>query len=103
MALRVYATGGHLLALADFGGMSKASVSRIVVRVSEAIAALRPIYIKFPQTEEEIRKTQQDFYDLYSFPRVIGAIDGTHIRIQSPGKILFIALCTMSVSTKNKY
>ena len=40
-----------------------------------------------PESNEEIRLTQQAFYEMYKFPKVIGCIDGTHIRIQSPGKL----------------
>ncbi|KAJ8968612.1 hypothetical protein NQ317_011404 [Molorchus minor] len=36
-------------------------------------------------TKYELTKTQTDFYHIASFPRVIGYVDGTHVRIQSPG------------------
>lgn len=74
ICLRVYATGGHLLSIADFGGIHTSTVSRIVKRVSEAIASLRPIYIKFPSTPEEIQATQNNFFAIASFPRVVGVI-----------------------------
>ena len=83
--LRLYATGGHLDQIADYMGMHLSTVSRIVVRVSEAIASLRNMYIKLPEAENNLRKIQQDFYDVAQFPTVIGAIDCTHIKIQSPG------------------
>jgi len=38
-----------------------------------------------PETPEEIRETRQKFFDIAGFPRCIGAIDCSHIRIQSPG------------------
>jgi hypothetical protein len=41
--------------------------------------------IVFPNGIEEIRTTQEDFFNVAAFPRVLGTIDGTHIRIQSPG------------------
>jgi nuclease HARBI1 len=34
---------------------------------------------------EDVRKIQHSFYNISGFPGVLGAIDGTHIRIQSPG------------------
>ncbi|XP_054755070.2 putative nuclease HARBI1 [Lytechinus pictus] len=37
--------------------------------------------IKFPCTQEEVRDTQRRFFLLASFPNVVGAIDGTHVRI----------------------
>lgn len=85
IALRFYATNGFMITMGDYGGMDKSTVSRIVVRVSEAIASLAPIYIKLPQTQEEILRAQRNFFNIAAFPRVIGAIDCTHIKIQSPG------------------
>nr|XP_054774032.1 putative nuclease HARBI1 [Lytechinus pictus] len=38
-------------------------------------------FIKFPCTQEEVRDTQRRFFLLASFPNVVGAIDGTHVRI----------------------
>jgi len=45
--------------------------------------------INMPQSNEEIRTTQQAFYEICKFPRVIGCIDGTLIKIRSPGKLKF--------------
>ncbi|KAJ8914128.1 hypothetical protein NQ315_016205 [Exocentrus adspersus] len=85
ITLRLYSTGGHLQTIADFGGMHVSTVSRIVKRVSEAIAGLYRNYITFPNDIDGLRKIQQDFYDIASFPRVCGAIDCTHIKVESPG------------------
>lgn len=90
--LRLYSTGGHLDTVADFAGMHLSTVSRIVVRVSEAIAELAPLYINMPTDINTITKTQQNFYDTAAFPKCIGAIDCTHFRISSPGKIPPIVL-----------
>lgn len=88
LTLRIYATGSFLITMGDFSGVSTTSVHYIVHRVSEAIARLRPRYIKFPSTEQEIRKEQLGFYNIARFPRVIGCIDCTHVRVQSFGKLL---------------
>ncbi|CAH0731376.1 unnamed protein product, partial [Brenthis ino] len=45
----------------------------------------RRAFIQLPRGSEEIRKTQEEFYKIARFPRVISAIDCTHIKIQSPG------------------
>jgi len=37
-----------------------------------------------PRDAEEIQKFQTGFFRLKGFPRVVGAVDCTHIRIQSP-------------------
>lgn len=64
--------------------MHKSTVSRIVKRVTRHIAALKPNYIRMPD-EETLVNTKQRFFAIRGFPRVLGAIDCTHIRIQSPG------------------
>lgn len=85
LTLRFYATGNHLLSAADFSGVSKTSSHRIIHRVTNAIARLRPRFIKFPMLAEEIKKEQIKFFDIARFPRVIGCIDCTHIKIKSFG------------------
>ncbi|KAK5643421.1 hypothetical protein RI129_007266 [Pyrocoelia pectoralis] len=85
IALRFYATGTHLLCISDFAGAHSSTFSRIVHRVSRAIASLTQRYIKLPSTRAEILDSQRIFYEIAQFPQVIGAVDGTHIRIQSPG------------------
>lgn len=84
IALRYYATGSFQIVMGDTAGVSKATVSRIVHRVSVAIAALRPLYISFPRVEEQ-REVMQGFFEGARFPGVLGALDCTHIPIQSPG------------------
>lgn len=85
VSLRFYATGNHLMSVADTNGMRTSTVSRIIKRVSEAIAALYDRFIKLPTSVEDINTTRRNFFDIALFPRVLGAVDGTHIRIRSPG------------------
>ena len=85
LALRYYATGSDQLSLADYAGVSRPSACRIVHRVSSAIAALRPHHIRMPQTTQSLLQTQMCFYNIAKFPKVLGAMDCTHIRIRSPG------------------
>ncbi|KAJ8910259.1 hypothetical protein NQ315_004995 [Exocentrus adspersus] len=68
----------------DFCGVHKSTASKTIKRVSAAIAALRPRYIFMPSTPEEIRECRQKFYNIARFPRCIGAIDCSHVKIQSP-------------------
>ncbi len=83
--LRYYATNFHLQSAGDYGGFSKSTAHRIVCRVSSAIGQLSPDYIKFPETDVDQQETCQEFYRTARFPRVIGAMDCTHVRIVSPG------------------
>lgn len=85
MTLRFYATGSTHLQSGDFSGFSKSSAHRIVHRVSSAIASLRDQYIIFPESPEERREAEIGFYNIAKFPKVIGALDCTHIKIANPG------------------
>lgn len=73
------------IAIADFAGVSTSSVCRILKCVSFAIARLRPRFVKMPRTDAEMIQASQEFYAIAKFPRVIGTIDCTHVKIQSPG------------------
>ena len=84
LTLRFYATGSFQIVIGDTNGVSKATISRYIKIVSEAIASLRHHYICFP-SGDEARAVIQEFYRICNFPGVIGAIDCTHIPIQSPG------------------
>jgi len=85
MTLRYFASGSFLVVCGDFVGVHKSTASRCIVKVSRAIVSLSSQYIKFPETIEEIAKTRQDFFSKFKFPRCIGTIDCTHIKIRSPG------------------
>lgn len=74
-----------MIVASDFGGIHKSTASQVIKNVSEHIANLANIKVNMPQSEEEITSAKNDFFDIASFPNVIGAIDCTHIRIQSPG------------------
>nr|CAH7733697.1 unnamed protein product [Callosobruchus chinensis] len=85
--LRYYATGAFLMAIGDTIGASKSSGSKIVKKVSLAIARLSPGFTKMPQNEEEILKEKHAFYERARHPKIIGSIDCTHVKIQSPGTV----------------
>lgn len=85
LTLRFYATGTMMIVVGDFIGIDKSTACRIIHRVSEAIASLYRAYIKMPQSEVEKREKAIDFYKISRFPQCIGAIDCTHVKLQSPG------------------
>lgn len=89
VALRFYATGNFLITAGELVGISEPSTCRIVQQVTYALAELRPDCIKMPQNVEEIRQVSYHFYKIAKMPRVIGAIDCTRIRINSPGMKYF--------------
>ncbi|XP_065358367.1 putative nuclease HARBI1 [Calliphora vicina] len=65
--------------------MSQATVGRIIKSIPKKIALLLPHFIKFPYNSE-LAEVKRKFYQLAGFPRVIGAIDCTHVRIKCPAK-----------------
>lgn len=84
IALRFYATGSFQAVVGDTVNVSKATVCRVVERVTCAIALLRRQYVRMP-TAQERPTVAARFFDIAGFPRIIGAVDCTHVKINSPG------------------
>ena len=61
------------------------TVCRIVHKVTAAIASLCPKYVQFPATIQDRRDVMNMFFLRSKLPGVIGAVDCTHVPIQSPG------------------
>lgn len=86
LTLRFYATSAFQQLIGDTTNVHKSTVCRVIRKTSRIIAAvLKPRYIRFPETENELNKVKLDFFEICGFPGIIGAIDCTHVRIQSPG------------------
>lgn len=83
ITLRFFATGDFQMTNGDLFGVHQTSVCRIVHRVSPIFAKMSDMYIRFPDSEE-LSIIRRHFYDNFQFPGVIGAVDGTHIRIEKP-------------------
>lgn len=83
VALRFYATGSFQAILGDVHRISRPSVSRIINDFTDCLVRLSPEYVKMP-TQNDSVQIMRGFSDIAGFPNVIGAIDGTHIRIKSP-------------------
>ena len=86
IALRFFASGSFLQVIGDTHGYDKATVSRIVRKVSLALANKHEQWIQFPTTMEEKNTIREGMYNIAGFPCVIGCVDGTHIRIQAPSQ-----------------
>ncbi|XP_037810619.1 putative nuclease HARBI1 [Lucilia sericata] len=84
LTLRYYASGNFLITVADYCGVNVMTASRTVKRVSKALAKLYSKFIKMPKVTE-LKSNANAFYNIAKFPKVLGSIDCTHIRIQSPG------------------
>ncbi|XP_034242353.1 putative nuclease HARBI1 [Thrips palmi] len=85
LCMRYYATGYTQICASDFNALSEATAHRIIHRVTRAIASLYRQFVYLPRTEQESLETQAGFYSIARFPRVIGAMDCTHVKIRSPG------------------
>jgi hypothetical protein len=83
-ALRYYATGSFQELLGDSHGLSKATLSRIILRVTNAIVRTHSGKISFPRTAAERTDCKQGFYNVAGFPNVLGCVDGTLIPIKTP-------------------
>lgn len=73
------------MVVGDAIGVSQPTVSTILPRVCGAIVTRRQQYISMPETAIECYRTSCDFARIARLPNIIGAIDCTHIRIQSLG------------------
>ncbi|XP_060759492.1 putative nuclease HARBI1 [Neoarius graeffei] len=82
-ALRFYATGSFLNTVGDTVGLSKASVSQVAYRASGALSERLP---QFPTEPAELSRLKRGFYNISRFPNVVGAIDGTHVKVQAPSE-----------------
>ncbi|KAJ8965584.1 hypothetical protein NQ317_011571 [Molorchus minor] len=84
LSVRFYATGNVLTSIGDFSGTHKTTASKIIRRVTTALCLIKHRFVYLPEGEERVA-IMEGFYNIAAFPRVILAIDGTHVRIQSPG------------------
>ena len=87
LTLRFFATGDSFGTLAHLFRVGLSTVRVIIADVSEAISAHPELnkLVQFPSTEEEFYSISKDFFDMFQFPNVVGAVDDTHIKIVKPG------------------
>ena len=83
MTLRFYARGLFQDVTGELSGVSQPTVSRVVNRVSHALARLRRRFIYMPR-RAELAGVKRGFRQIAGFPGVIGCIDCTHIPIRRP-------------------
>ncbi|XP_062619673.1 putative nuclease HARBI1 [Saccostrea cucullata] len=81
--LRFIATGAHLRLVGDSLNISESSVGRIVKDVAGAIVQIFRNFINFP-AGERAAKVMEGFRRIAGFPKVLGCVDGTQIRISTP-------------------
>lgn len=85
VTLKYLATNSFQLVVGDGMTLHQSTVSRIIKRVVPLIALLREDFVHLPRNEQEVVEVKRAFFAIHGFPSVIGCVDGTHIKIQSPG------------------
>uniref|UniRef100_A0A8C9Z0P6 Harbinger transposase-derived nuclease n=1 Tax=Sander lucioperca TaxID=283035 RepID=A0A8C9Z0P6_SANLU len=83
LALRYFATGTFMYSVGDAENLSKNTVYRTIRKVVRALTAHLNAFVVFPG-HLPTQTIKKGFYEIAGFPRVIGAIDCTHIPISAP-------------------
>lgn len=86
LALGLYRLGhgNSYVSIGPSFNVGKSTVIEAVQDVVEALYELRNEYIKFPETEAETLAATDTFEELSKLPNIVGAIDGSHVRIIAP-------------------
>lgn len=81
--LRYLATGKMQLCNGDDLGLSQPGISRVISETLDALSTNDMLrrFVKFPREIRDIQRKQREFMQIANMPGVVGAIDGTHIRI----------------------
>ncbi|XP_071635713.1 putative nuclease HARBI1 [Temnothorax longispinosus] len=83
IAIWMLATPNSYRCISDRFNVGKGTAWRCVHRVINALYAEVRTFIKWP-TRQEAEQTMETIQNQYGFPGVIGAVDGTHVRIAAP-------------------
>ena len=86
LALGLYrlAHGNSYSTIAPVFNVGKATVIEAVQDVVNGLYEIRDDHIKFPETLAEVTASIETFADLTKLPNVVGAVDGSHVRIKAP-------------------
>ncbi|KAJ8889485.1 hypothetical protein PR048_008984 [Dryococelus australis] len=85
LKLRFYAAGEFLTIRGDFIGVHISTACQIVHRVTICLARMSREFVKMSTTQQEKEKVIRDFYQIAGYPKVLGALDCTHVPVKSPG------------------
>lgn len=88
ITIRFLASSGMLITVGDFAGIHKTTAGKHIWNVLQAIGELKSKFLTFPNDPIIIQNIKKDFYNIAKFPKVVGALDCTHVKIQSPGMYL---------------
>ncbi|CAL2052421.1 unnamed protein product [Caenorhabditis brenneri] len=85
LTLQSLASNTFQILVGDMAGVSQATVSRTIRMVCKAIVEKIDSFVIWP-TGESLIQNQIQFKALTNIPNVVGAIDGTHVRIPAPNE-----------------
>jgi len=77
------AHGNSYSSICPVFNVGKSTVIEGVQDVVNGLYELRDVYIKFSETIAEVNTSIATFANLTNLPNVVGAIDGSHIRIKA--------------------
>ncbi|XP_032689038.1 putative nuclease HARBI1 [Odontomachus brunneus] len=83
IAIWILATPNSYRCVSDRFDVGKGTAWRIVQKVINTLYTNVRTFIRWPN-REEAEQTMETIENRYSFPGVIGAVDGTHIKIIAP-------------------
>ncbi|WAR22149.1 HARB1-like protein [Mya arenaria] len=88
ISLRYLASGPIQLNDCDIHGVSQPTVSRVLGEMLNVLSDPRLVrqFISFPTDAADLRRNATIFEGIANFPKVMGLIDGTHIRIRAPSE-----------------
>jgi nuclease HARBI1 len=66
--------------------ISQATVSRSITAFVMALSSKVSQFVMLPRSVEEKRTTMNEFYGMASFPGVVSAVDGSHVKILAPAE-----------------
>ena len=96
VALRYFASGESFCLLEYQFRISRKALSYIVEQVAAAmIKILGETCLKTLNTTDEWVKISQKFKELWNFPNGLGGVDGKHIVLQQPKRILNMNSCLL--------
>lgn len=84
VALRYLASNDFQIGVADEFCISQATVSNIVTKFCASLNRRVDQFISMPTSDQEKAATFRRFYNIANFPKVLGCLDCTHVRIIQP-------------------
>ena len=83
--LRYLADPGFQSGVAEDKGIQQSTVSKTFSKVLPQVVAKAGLWIKFPETHQEIRQAQRLWQEKNEIPGSVGALDCTHVKTLKPG------------------